>query len=51
MAAAATVESEWTEHRAENGRTFYWNAALRKSVWEKPDGFQPKPQASSTYAL
>ncbi|EDS26121.1 predicted protein [Culex quinquefasciatus] len=46
MAAAVTVESEWTEHRAENGRLFYWNAALMKSVWEKPDGFQPKTQAA-----
>ncbi|XP_038110795.1 pre-mRNA-processing protein prp40-like [Culex quinquefasciatus] len=47
MAAAATAESEWTEHRTEDGRPFYWNAAMKKSVWEKPDGFQPKTQAAT----
>ncbi len=27
----------WTEHKAPDGRTYYYNAATRQSVWEKPD--------------
>lgn len=28
--------SEWTEHRAPDGRSYYHNAKLGQSVWEKP---------------
>ncbi|EDS40941.1 conserved hypothetical protein [Culex quinquefasciatus] len=35
MAAAATAESEWTEHRTEDGRPFYWNAAMKKTHLKK----------------
>ena len=32
MARAA----EWTEHRAPDGRFYYYNAKAGESVWEKP---------------
>lgn len=30
-------KSDWTEHKAPDGRTYYYNSATRQSVWEKPD--------------
>ncbi|XP_012268534.2 pre-mRNA-processing factor 40 homolog A [Athalia rosae] len=34
-----TVEkkSEWTEHKAPDGRTYYYNSQTKQSLWEKPD--------------
>lgn len=32
MARAA----EWTEHKAPDGRSYYYNAKAGESVWEKP---------------
>lgn len=28
--------SEWTEHKAPDGRSYYYNAKKAESVWEKP---------------
>lgn len=27
----------WTEHKAPDGRTYYYNAATKQSSWTKPD--------------
>ena len=27
----------WTEHKAPDGRTYFYNPTTRQSVWEKPD--------------
>lgn len=32
-----TKKSEWTEHKAPDGRTYYYNATSKQSLWEKPD--------------
>ena len=29
--------SEWTEHKAPDGRTYYHNTATKQSSWEKPE--------------
>lgn len=31
------VTTEWTEHKAPDGRTYFYNATTKQSVWEKPD--------------
>lgn len=28
---------EWTEHKAPDGRTYYYNNITKQSAWEKPD--------------
>lgn len=28
---------QWTEHKAPNGRTYYYNAETKQSSWQKPD--------------
>lgn len=30
-------KSDWTEHKAPDGRTYYYNSATKQSLWEKPD--------------
>ena len=37
MAAAEPGKETWTEHKAPDGRTYFYNAATRQSSWEKPD--------------
>ncbi|XP_056643050.1 pre-mRNA-processing factor 40 homolog A isoform X1 [Diorhabda sublineata] len=29
--------SEWSEHKAPDGRTYYYNSATKQSSWQKPD--------------
>ncbi|XP_062548832.1 pre-mRNA-processing factor 40 homolog A [Armigeres subalbatus] len=29
--------SEWTEHKAPDGRVYYYNSVTKQSLWEKPD--------------
>lgn len=28
---------DWTEHKAPDGRTYYYNNSTKQSLWEKPD--------------
>lgn len=30
-------KAEWTEHKAPDGRTYYYNTITKKSFWDKPD--------------
>lgn len=27
----------WSEHKAPDGRTYYYNSITKQSLWEKPD--------------
>lgn len=31
------INSEWTEHKAPDGRVYYYNNVTKQSSWEKPD--------------
>ncbi|XP_066595875.1 pre-mRNA-processing factor 40 homolog A [Prorops nasuta] len=35
----STIEKklDWTEHKAPDGRTYYYNSVTKQSLWEKPD--------------
>lgn len=41
LAAAA----QWTEHRAPDGRFYYYNAATQQSIWEKPQAMKELDEA------
>ncbi|KAK2586266.1 hypothetical protein KPH14_001522 [Odynerus spinipes] len=30
-------KTDWTEHKAPDGRTYYYNSVTKQSLWEKPD--------------
>ena len=34
----------WTEHKAPDGRTYYYNATTRASAWEKPDDLKSQTE-------
>ncbi|CAG0903191.1 unnamed protein product [Darwinula stevensoni] len=35
--ADSDKRSQWTEHKAPDGRTYYYNSMTKESSWEKPD--------------
>merc|ERR1719199_1509759 len=35
--AALAKTTEWTEHKAADGRTYYYKASTNESTWDKPD--------------
>ncbi|XP_001601251.2 pre-mRNA-processing factor 40 homolog A isoform X1 [Nasonia vitripennis] len=35
--ALAEKKCDWTEHKAPDGRTYYYNSVTKQSLWEKPD--------------
>ncbi|KAK9876064.1 hypothetical protein WA026_011173 [Henosepilachna vigintioctopunctata] len=36
-APAANPSDQWTEHKAPDGRTYYYNSVTKQSSWQKPD--------------
>lgn len=34
---ASTAGGEWSEHKAPDGRTYYYNSVTKQSSWQKPD--------------
>uniref|UniRef100_A0A6I8R050 Pre-mRNA-processing factor 40 homolog A n=1 Tax=Xenopus tropicalis TaxID=8364 RepID=A0A6I8R050_XENTR len=37
-------KSLWTEHKAPDGRTYYYNSETKQSTWEKPDELKSKAE-------
>ncbi|XP_041440298.1 pre-mRNA-processing factor 40 homolog B isoform X3 [Xenopus laevis] len=37
-------KSLWTEHKAPDGRTYYYNSESKQSTWEKPDELKSKAE-------
>lgn len=35
--ALSEKKCDWTEHKAPDGRTYYYNNITKQSLWEKPD--------------
>jgi pre-mRNA-processing factor 40 len=43
------VEAEkWTEHKAPDGRTYYYNSLTQESKWEKPEELKKAPDNTSS---
>ncbi|XP_050432736.1 pre-mRNA-processing factor 40 homolog B [Adelges cooleyi] len=36
--------SDWTEHKAPDGRSYYYNSVTKQSSWEKPDELKSKTE-------
>lgn len=36
--------SDWTEHKAPDGRSYYYNSVTKQSSWEKPDELKTKTE-------
>ncbi|KAG8225055.1 hypothetical protein J437_LFUL000033, partial [Ladona fulva] len=34
---SSVKKSDWTEHKAPDGRTYFYNSVTKQSSWEKPD--------------
>ncbi|XP_048346195.1 pre-mRNA-processing factor 40 homolog B isoform X2 [Sphaerodactylus townsendi] len=41
---AAPVKPAWSEHRAPDGRVYYYNSETKQSSWEKPDELKSKAE-------
>lgn len=39
-------KSEWTEHKAPDGRTYYYNTVSKQSLWEKPNELKTPAEVS-----
>lgn len=37
---------EWSEHKAPDGRTYYYNAVTKQSHWEKPEALKTPTEVS-----
>ncbi|MBN3307462.1 PR40B factor, partial [Amia calva] len=37
-------KSSWTEHKAPDGRTYFYNSESKQSTWEKPDELKSKAE-------
>ena len=42
--SAKDNKGTWTEHKAPDGRTYYYNATTRQSAWEKPDDLKSESE-------
>lgn len=38
------LQKVWTEHKAPDGRTYYYNHISKQSSWEKPDDLKSKAE-------
>ena len=39
----------WTEHKAPDGRTYYYNAISKESRWEKPDELKSSAEVTIVF--
>jgi len=42
-------KTNWTEHKAPDGRTYYYNAVTKQSSWEKPDELKSPAEVCIVY--
>ncbi|KOB71842.1 U1 small nuclear ribonucleoprotein [Operophtera brumata] len=47
IAPLANQSSPWSEHKAPDGRTYYYNSVSKQSLWEKPDDLKSSAEESS----
>lgn len=45
-APPANQAEQWTEHKAPDGRTYYYNSVTKQSSWQKPDTLKTPGEVS-----
>lgn len=45
----ANQSSPWSEHKAPDGRTYYYNSITKQSLWEKPDDLKTPAEVSTVH--
>lgn len=48
---APNLVQEWTEHKAPDGRTYYYNSVTKQSSWQKPDSLKTSNEVIYTISL
>lgn len=43
--------NDWTEHKAPDGRSYYYNSVSKQSSWEKPDELKTKTEVCSIFII
>lgn len=43
--------TDWTEHKAPDGRSYYYNSVTKQSAWEKPDELKTKTEVYNHYSI
>lgn len=43
--------SDWTEHKAPDDRSYYYNSGTKQSSWEKPDELKTKTEVSGALLI
>ena len=44
LTCVSSLQKVWTEHKAPDGRTYYYNHITKQSSWEKPDDLKSKAE-------
>lgn len=42
---------EWSEHKAPDGRTYYYNSITKQSHWEKPEVLKSPAEVSLCWLI
>lgn len=50
-APPANQAEQWTEHKAPDGRTYYYNSVTKQSSWQKPDTLKTPAEVNISVLL
>lgn len=51
QAFGTQLNAEWSEHKAPDGRTYYYNNTTKQSSWDKPDDLKTPAEVYETYKM
>lgn len=51
LCSEESKSSDWTEHKAPDGRSYYYNSVTKQSAWEKPEELKTKTEVFNHYCI
>lgn len=51
VAPLANQSSPWSEHKAPDGRIYYYNSVSKQSLWEKPDDLKTPAEVNLLFLI